>query len=160
MGNDKPNDQEDPVDRASVQSLPGALPSFGAVHDIDVLNARIARHWWVVALRGATAIMLGLLAITWPAITLYTLVLVFAAYCFLDTILSALLAVRGARQGGRWLWPAPTALVALAAGVIALVYPGITLLAFMVMIAVWRLSPVSLPSSPACISDTIMDAGG
>jgi len=164
MGADKPNDPNDPVDRASDHSFPASDPPgwtgtivggrssvgqsdgfdgpplFRTIYADALLDTGIARYWWAVGLRGAAGIVLGLLAIAWPAITLYTLVLIFGAYCFLDAGLSAILAIRGARQQhGHWIWPALIALVALAAGVIALVFPAITLLAFAVMIAVWAL---------------------
>ena len=81
----------------------------------DLLNLRVARHWWVMALRGVLAIALGVLALAWPAVTLLTLVLFFAVYCVLYAIFSATLAVRGARHGGRWLLLAFNAALALAA---------------------------------------------
>lgn len=152
---------DDPIDRASDHSFPASdppawigttvggscrrdpetsetLPRFDPF-DRAWLNARIARYWWAMALRGAAAIVLGLLAISWPAITLFTLVLIFAGYCLVDAVLSAILAVRDAGQGARWVWPALTAVAALAAGVVALLYPGLTMIAFAIVLAVWAI---------------------
>jgi uncharacterized membrane protein HdeD (DUF308 family) len=105
----------------------------------DSGNARIARLWWVMALKGVSAIVLGLLAVLLPAITLLTLALIFAAYCIVDAVFSTLLAVRGARRHQRWWWPALNALVAIAAAVTSLLYPGLTVLVFVIMFAAWAL---------------------
>lgn len=102
-------------------------------------TARIANLWWAMALRGVGAIVLGTLAILWPGITLIVLVFLFAAYCIVDAVFSIVLAVRGARRHERWWWPALHALVALAAAVAALLYPGITLIVFVAMLIAWAL---------------------
>ena len=107
--------------------------------DPDAGTVRIANLWWAVALRGVCAIVLGTLAILWPAITLIVLVLIFAAYCIADAIFSIVLAVRGARRHVRWWWPALHALVALAAAAVALFYPDITIIAFVGMLIAWAL---------------------
>jgi uncharacterized membrane protein HdeD (DUF308 family) len=154
--------QDDPVDRSSDQSFPASDPPswtgttagaprresaaeqsvpplFDAFLDSQRLNSRVARHWWAVALKGAALVVLGVLAVAWPAITLLTMVLIFAAYCIVDAVLSAILAVRGAAHGGRWVWQALTAVVALGAAGVALFYPGLTMVAFAIMLAVWAI---------------------
>jgi uncharacterized membrane protein HdeD (DUF308 family) len=44
----------------------------------------LSRSWWILAVRGAAAVIFGLLALIWPQITLLALVLVFGAYAFID----------------------------------------------------------------------------
>jgi uncharacterized membrane protein HdeD (DUF308 family) len=90
-----------------------------------------------VALRGALAILLGALVLAWPPVTLLSLVLLFGVYCVIDAILSATLAVRGARRGGRWALLAFNALLGLIAGGIAIFYPGVTLLVFALLLGAW-----------------------
>lgn len=107
--------------------------------DPNAGSARTANLWWAMVLRGAGAIVLGTVAILWPAITLIVLVLIFAAYCIVDTIFSIVLAIRGARRHERWWWPALNALAALAAAAVALSYPDITLMAFVGMLIAWAL---------------------
>ena len=51
---------------------------------IDVL----ARNWWAVALRGAIAVVIGVLAFALPGVTLASLVLLFAIYMLLDGALA------------------------------------------------------------------------
>lgn len=111
----------------------------GGLPPLDPMNARVARQWWAAALKGVSAIALGVLALAWPGITLLTLVLIFAAFCVADAVFSTVLAVRGARHGGRWGLLALNAVLGLAAAAIAVFYPGITLLAFVVMLAAWAL---------------------
>jgi len=107
--------------------------------DPDAGWARIANMWWAMALRGVGAIILGMLALLWPAITLIMLVLIFAAYCIADAFFSIVLAFRGARRNERWWWLALHAFVALAAAVVALLYPAITIIAFVGMMIAWAL---------------------
>ncbi|WP_165799627.1 HdeD family acid-resistance protein [Sphingomonas oleivorans] len=103
------------------------------------LNRIVARNWWAVALRGASAIVLGLLAVLWPSITLMTLVMIFAVYCTVDGILSIMLAVRGARRRERWGLLLLNGIVALAAAAVAIFYPLLTMFAFVLILAAWAL---------------------
>jgi uncharacterized membrane protein HdeD (DUF308 family) len=102
-------------------------------------NAVLADNWWAVALRGVLAILFGIVAFVAPTATMLALVLFFAAYSLLDGILSVVLAVRGARKGERWGWLLLNGLLGIAVGVLAAVWPGITVLAFVFMIAAWAL---------------------
>lgn len=88
--------------------------------------------------RGVLALIVGVIAVAWPNVTVYALVLVFAVFAFLDAIMQAARAFSGVRAGaviGRLL----LALVDVAAGIVALVYPGRTALALVVIIAVWAI---------------------
>jgi uncharacterized membrane protein HdeD (DUF308 family) len=103
------------------------------------MNALLARNWWVAALRGAAAIVLGLLAILWPAITLLTLVMIFAAYCVIDGVFSIVLAIRGARRKERWVLLLLNGLLGFAAAAVAVLYPGLTIIVFVIMLAAWAI---------------------
>lgn len=95
--------------------------------------------WPFILLRAAAAITFGLLALVLPGPTLAGLVLLFAAYMLADGALAIIAAWRAARQHARWGWFGVEALVNIAAGVIALLWPGITLLAFVMLTAAWAL---------------------
>ena len=74
---------------------------------------------------GVLALIVGIVAVAWPGVTVYALVILFAVYAFLDAGLQAVRAFSGVRAGaviGRLL----LALVDVAAGIVALVYPNIT----------------------------------
>jgi uncharacterized membrane protein HdeD (DUF308 family) len=98
---------------------------------------RLARHWWVLAVRGALALVFGVLAMFWPAITLLVLALVFGAYALADGVLAAVAAFRGGRN-----YRLPLALEAafgIAFGVAALVWPRATLLAITILVGIWAI---------------------
>ena len=40
----------------------------------------LSRRWWVFAIRGAVAIVFGILTLVWPAITVVVLVMVYGFY--------------------------------------------------------------------------------
>ncbi|HTJ57189.1 MAG TPA: DUF308 domain-containing protein [Devosiaceae bacterium] len=55
---------------------------------VDSMNGALADNWWALALRGAFAILFSLIAFFLPGVTMLSLVLVFAAYSFVDGIFS------------------------------------------------------------------------
>jgi uncharacterized membrane protein HdeD (DUF308 family) len=102
-------------------------------------QALLATNWWAAAIRGVSAIIIGSIAIFAPALTLIGLVMIFAAYCFVDGVFAIVLAIRGARAGERWGWLAFNGLVSIAAAAAAVFYPGLTIFAFAILLAVWAL---------------------
>jgi uncharacterized membrane protein HdeD (DUF308 family) len=46
----------------------------------------LARRWWALALRGAIAVLFGLLTLFIPGVTLISLVMLFGFYAILDGI--------------------------------------------------------------------------
>jgi len=103
--------------------------------DLDALIER----WWVPVVRGVAAIRFGVLALAAPSIGLFALVIMWGAYAIADGVLSLVLAARAARGGGRFGWYVFEGIVGIGAGVLTFVYPGITALALLFVIASWAI---------------------
>ena len=103
---------------------------------LDVL----ARNWWVFAARGLAAIVFGVLALVWPALTLTILIFLFAVYAIVDG--SALLfgIGRPRMQAMRRNWSlAVVGLLGIIAGIVAFVLPGVTALSLLYVVAAWSI---------------------
>jgi uncharacterized membrane protein HdeD (DUF308 family) len=102
----------------------------------------LSRRWWAVALRGVAAILFGVLALAWPGITVFALVILFGAYALVDGAFT-LAAAFGHRNNGRtrssgpWLFARGAA--GILTGIVAAVWPGITALALLWVIALWAM---------------------
>lgn len=105
----------------------------------DLLATALARNWWAIAIRGVLGILFGLVALFLPGATMLSLVLLFAAYVFVDGIFAIVSAVRAARVGERWGLLVLEGVVDIATAVIAALWPGITVIAFVLLIAAWAI---------------------
>jgi len=87
-------------------------------------------------LLGVLGVIVGIIAIVWPNVTITALVILFAIYAFIGAGLQAMRAFSSATAGpvfGHLL----LALIDLAAGVAALVWPGPTALVLVLVVAIW-----------------------
>ena len=87
-------------------------------------------------LLGVLAIIVGIIALAWPNVTVYALVILFAVYAFIDAGLEAMRAF-SSRTAGPVFGHLLLGLISLAAGVIALVWPGPTALVLVLIIGIW-----------------------
>jgi len=99
----------------------------------------IAKNWWSLVLRGLAAILLGFITVIWPGITLGALVLLFGAYALIDGVLSLVGAVRAAESHERWGVLLFEGLAGIVAGIVTFVWPAITALTLIYVIAAWAL---------------------
>jgi uncharacterized membrane protein HdeD (DUF308 family) len=105
----------------------------------DAMSASLAENWWMVALRGVLAIIFGAIALLVPVATMLSLLLIFAAYMLVDGIFAIIAAVRAARQSERWGLLVLQGILSIAVAAITVVWPGITLIAYVLLVAVWAL---------------------
>jgi uncharacterized membrane protein HdeD (DUF308 family) len=98
------------------------------------MTESLMRSWWVLALRGAIAIMFGVLAIMWPNLTLLALVGLFAAYALLTGIVSVVGAMKNRKTDENWWWLLILGLVGIGAGIIAVIHPALTALVLVLLI--------------------------
>jgi uncharacterized membrane protein HdeD (DUF308 family) len=96
-----------------------------------------SRHWWAFALRGVAAILFGVLAFVWPGMTLAVLVLLWGAYALVDGVLALISAFR-TNNDHRW-GLLLEGLVGIGAGLVTFVWPGLTALVLLYIIAAWAL---------------------
>jgi uncharacterized membrane protein HdeD (DUF308 family) len=95
----------------------------------------LARHWWVLVVRGLLAIIFGILAVVWPAITLLALAIIFGAYALVNGLFAAIGAVRAGRDSRALL--VLEAILGILVGLVTLVWPGATLFALTILIGAW-----------------------
>jgi uncharacterized membrane protein HdeD (DUF308 family) len=101
--------------------------------------ADLARGWWLVALRGALAIVFALLAFFWPGVTVAALVLLFGSYALVDGLFAVGATISAIRRQGRW-WPfLVEAVLGIGMGVVTFLWPGVTALALLYLIAAWAI---------------------
>ena len=89
-------------------------------------------------LLGILAVVVGIIAIAWPNVTILALVILFAVYAFIAGGLQAARAF-SSRSAGPVFGYLLLALIDLAAGVIALVWPGPTAYVLVIVVAAWAL---------------------
>lgn len=86
--------------------------------------------------RGLLAIAVGMLSVIWPGITVGAFVILFAVYAFIaggTDVMRAFSSDRAGPVAGYLL----LAVLSVAAGIVALVWPGITALVLVLWIAAW-----------------------
>ena len=89
--------------------------------------------------RGILAVIIGIIALAWPSVTVLALVIVFAVYAFMAAGLQAARAFSSAKAGpviGHLL----LGLVDLAAGAVAVAWPGPTALVLVLIVGVWAVT--------------------
>jgi uncharacterized membrane protein HdeD (DUF308 family) len=97
----------------------------------------LASSWWALALRGAVAILFGILALAFPPAAMAALVLLYGAWAIADGIFILIAAFRMSHEGERWGWLVFEGAVSIACGVLAFVWPGLTALVLVILIAAW-----------------------
>jgi uncharacterized membrane protein HdeD (DUF308 family) len=87
-------------------------------------------------LRGVLAVIVGIVALVWPGVTILALVILFAVYAFIDAGFQATRAFSSGSAGpviGHLL----LSLIDIAAGVVAIVWPGPTALVLTLIVGIW-----------------------
>src|SRR6266849_1398583 len=103
------------------------------------MTSVLTRNWWALALRGIFAVLLGLAAFVLPGVTLAVFRSLFGAYAVIDGVLAIIAGVRAAERHERWWSPVLKGLAGIVAGVLAFVWPALTALALLYLIAAWAI---------------------
>jgi uncharacterized membrane protein HdeD (DUF308 family) len=99
----------------------------------------LKRNWGWIVVRGVAAVIFGLLAFAWPAITLAVLVLFWGAYALADGVLALIAAFR-VRDRGKPFWALLiVGVLGVLAGLLTFFWPGVTALVLLSFIAAWAL---------------------
>lgn len=117
-----------------------ATPTYppGTVLMRPVLDP-LARNWWLILLRGILAVLFGLLTFAWPGLTLFTLVIFYGVFALIDGIFALIAAVTSGALAPRW-WLALVGVLGIGAGVATLMWPDVTGLVLLYLIAGWAIA--------------------
>ena len=103
-----------------------------------MLLETVGQRWWLFALRGAIAILFGVMALAWPGITVLALVILWGAYTLVDGVTALYIAITHNE------WPTADRVmhgvlgaVGVVAGIVAFAWPGLTAGVLLLIIAVW-----------------------
>jgi uncharacterized membrane protein HdeD (DUF308 family) len=103
------------------------------------MRIAIVNNWWSPVIRGLVAILLGIITLAWPGITLGALVLLFGAYALIDGIFCIVGAWRASKAHERWGVLVFEGVAGILAAVVTFVWPGITALALVFVVAAWAI---------------------
>ena len=121
----------------STASGKGSVSAYKA--RCDALSEVLADSWWAVGLRGIMGIVFGLICLLTPGIAVEVFVILFAAYMLVDGVFAIASGIKAARNGERWGLLILEGIVDLAAGLVAVLWPAITLIALIWIVAIWAI---------------------
>jgi uncharacterized membrane protein HdeD (DUF308 family) len=99
----------------------------------------LAANWRVLALRGLAALLFGLVVLFWPGLVLAALTLFFGIYALVDGGVVLVPVLRSSEQGTRRWLPLAEGTVGVIAGLVALLWPGLTAGGLLYVIVGWAL---------------------
>jgi uncharacterized membrane protein HdeD (DUF308 family) len=98
------------------------------------MGVAITVNWWALALRGLAGIIFGIVAFFWTGLALAFLVALFAAYLIVTGAFALLAGV----MGRSWMLGLQGVL-GIVVGILALLWPGISALVLLYLVAVWAI---------------------
>jgi len=98
-----------------------------------------AENWRAMALRGLVAVLFGLVVLFWPGLVLAVLSLFFGIYALVDGGVVLVPALRTSDRGARRWLPLAEGTVGVIAGLLALLWPGMTVGGLLYVIMGWAL---------------------
>jgi len=110
-----------------MSDAPHGLPGHAQV---TILRG-MAQHWWAFALRGAAAILFGILTFLNPGISLFVLLTFLAVWLAIDGGTTIWQAISGKGPHGIWTWI--DGLLSLAAALALLIAPGLSIFGFVLV---------------------------
>jgi uncharacterized membrane protein HdeD (DUF308 family) len=99
--------------------------------------SRFAENWRAMALRGLAAVLFGLVALLWPGLILAVLSLFFGIYALVDGGIVLVPALRSSDRGARKWLPLVEGTVGVIAGLVALLWPGLSASGLLYVIVGW-----------------------
>lgn len=103
-----------------------------------VVNSAARAAFLFYLLRGLLALGFGLFALFAPRSTAHAIVIVFGVFAVIDGVIGLVAAY--VLRGARWNWLISTSLLGIAVGVVAIAWPQTTVVAVMLLIALWALA--------------------
>ena len=97
----------------------------------------LAANWRALALRGLVALLFGLVVLFWPGLVLTVLALLFGIYAAVDGAITLVPALRSQERGARRTLPLAEGAVGIVAGLVAILWPGLTTSGLVYVIAGW-----------------------
>ncbi|MGW7533524.1 HdeD family acid-resistance protein [Amycolatopsis sp. NPDC054798] len=99
-----------------------------------VLDPR--RAWPLVLTRGILGVLFGVLALVWPGITVLALAFLFGIYVLIDAVGALMQAFRPGDGTHRFAY-ALLGVLGVVAGIMTLVWPGVTVLVLATLVGAW-----------------------
>ncbi|HEX2742349.1 MAG TPA: HdeD family acid-resistance protein [Rubrobacter sp.] len=99
-----------------------------------------AANWRVLALRGLAALIFGLVVLLWPGAVLAVISLLFGIYAIVDGGVILVPALRTSGRGARRWLPLIEGAVGVIAGLLALLWPGLTASGVLYVIIGWAIA--------------------
>lgn len=95
--------------------------------------------WRAIVLRGVAGILFGLFAMMAPIAAATTIVLVFSIYLMADGFLAIASAIKAARRKNSWGLLVLEGVVDIITSLVLFLMPGLALVTFVIIVAVWAL---------------------
>ena len=119
----------------------------------------LAANWRALALRGLVALLFGLVVLFWPGLVFAVLAVLFGIYAVVDGAITFVPALRSSDRGARRWLPLAEGAVGVIAGLVALLFSGLTGKGLVYVIVVWAVVTGTLKFSPQyyCVPRWKMD---
>ena len=107
-------------------------------HAVEVWLVDMRQAWPVLLARAVFAVAFGVVALIWPMITLLILAWAFGIFAIVDGAIQIIDGIRR-QDRPRWWISLLLGLLGLTAGVVAVIWPGISAVALAIVVGAWAL---------------------